>query len=141
MNDTTDAASIFAPIWKRKWLILAVALLVAGATYEYYKKQPPVYTASTQLYLGSGSEQQNALSTNPGKSTFTGRALSDQVAILNSPILGEPVRKRLKREGNLAGAKGKAKAQAIGGRMSGGPSCASVEPSAYSSRLWMICCG
>jgi polysaccharide biosynthesis transport protein len=114
MNETTDAASIFAPIWKRKWLILAVALIVAAGTYEYYKKQQPTYTASTQLYLGSGSEQQNALSTNSAKSTLSGRALADQVAILNSSLLGEPVRKRLKREGNVAGARGKAKAAAQG---------------------------
>jgi len=114
MNDTTDASSIFAPIWKRKWLILAVALVVAAGTYAYYKNQQPTYTASTQLYLGSGSEQQNALSSNPSKSILSGRALSDQVAIINSPILGEPVRKRLRREGDIAGAKGKAKATANG---------------------------
>jgi Mrp family chromosome partitioning ATPase/capsular polysaccharide biosynthesis protein len=114
MNDTTDAASIFAPIWKRKWLILAVGLLVAAGTYQYYKGRTPVYTASTQLYLGGSNEQQNALSTNPGKTTLNGRALTDQVGIINSAIIGEPVRKRLKKEGNIAGARGKEKATASG---------------------------
>ena len=30
MNETTDATAIFAPLWRRKWLILIVALLVGG---------------------------------------------------------------------------------------------------------------
>jgi Mrp family chromosome partitioning ATPase/capsular polysaccharide biosynthesis protein len=114
MNDTTDAASIFAPIWKRKWLILAVALLVAAGTYEYYKRQPHVYQASTQLYLGNGAEQQSAVSPNAGKSALSGHALTDQVAIINSSIIGEPVRQRLRKEHNLAAAKGKAKAAVSG---------------------------
>ena len=36
MNETTDATAIFAPLWKRKWLILIVGLLVGAATYIYY---------------------------------------------------------------------------------------------------------
>ena len=31
MNETTDATAIFAPLWRHKWLILAVALLVGAA--------------------------------------------------------------------------------------------------------------
>jgi Mrp family chromosome partitioning ATPase/capsular polysaccharide biosynthesis protein len=113
MNDTTDAASIFAPIWKRKWLILAVGLLVAAGTYAYYKNQRAVYTASTQLYLGSSSEQQSALSSQI-KTSLNPRVLADQVAIINSAIIGEPVRKRLRKEGNFAAARGTAKATASG---------------------------
>jgi len=114
MNDTTtDAASIFAPIWKRKWLILAVGLLVAAGTYFYYKRQPAVYSASTQLYLGSSSEQQGTAAGSPSKS-LTGRALTDQVGLLNSAIIGEVVRKRLRAQHELAAAKGKAKAAASG---------------------------
>jgi len=115
MNDTTDAAGILAPLWRRKWVILAVALLVAAGTYLYYKGQTPVYEASTQLYLGSGSEQQNALSTSSSsKGAFSGRSLADQVGIINSPIIAQPVRKKLHVEGDIAGAKGKVKAQAAG---------------------------
>jgi Mrp family chromosome partitioning ATPase len=114
MNDnTTDAASIFAPIWKRKWLILAVGLLVAIGTYEYYKQQTPVYSASTELYFGSPSEQQGSSSGGAGK-IVTGRALTNQVGVLNSPIIGESVRKRLHREHQNAAARGKEKATVNG---------------------------
>lgn len=112
MNETTtDAVSIFAPLWKRKWLILAVALVVAGGTYLYYKRQPAVYTASTQLYLGSATEQLGAAGTGQSKSV-SGRSLTDQVGVINSAIIGEVVHKRLRSEHLLAAAKGKAKATA-----------------------------
>jgi polysaccharide biosynthesis transport protein len=115
MNEaTTEAASIFAPLWKRKWLILGVALLVGAGTYFYYKRQPAVYTAKTQLYLGGASEQQAALGTTPGKTTLSGRALTDQVEIINSAVIGEGVRKRLREEHALAAAHGKVKATASG---------------------------
>jgi Mrp family chromosome partitioning ATPase/capsular polysaccharide biosynthesis protein len=115
MNDTTtDVGSIFAPLWKRKWLILAVAILVAAGTYEYYKRQPGVYTASTKLYLGGASEQQAAVGSAPVKSTLSGRALTDQVELINSSVIGIPVRKRLREEHQLAAARGKVKATPSG---------------------------
>jgi Mrp family chromosome partitioning ATPase/capsular polysaccharide biosynthesis protein len=112
MNDaTTDAATIFAPLWKRKWLILAVAILVGAGTYLYYKRQPAVYTATTQLYLGGASEQQATLGSGQGKGTLSGRAVSDQVEIINSTV-AQQVHKRLREERNLVAARGKAKAKA-----------------------------
>jgi Mrp family chromosome partitioning ATPase/capsular polysaccharide biosynthesis protein len=115
MNETTtDVASIFAPLWRRKWLILAVAILVGAGTYEYYKRKPGVYTARTQLYLGGASEQQAAVGSSPVKSTLTGRALTDQVEIINSSVIGIPVHKRLREEHLLAAARGKVKATPSG---------------------------
>jgi succinoglycan biosynthesis transport protein ExoP len=114
MNETTsDAANIFGPLWKRKWLILAVALLVAAATYEYYKHKPSVYRASTQLFLG-GSSEQSAAGGGQGKGTLSGRALADQVGLINSTVVGKPAREELRAEHDLAAARGKALAAASG---------------------------
>ena len=41
MNETPSATAILAPIWRRKWLILIVGIVVAGGTYLYYKHKPP----------------------------------------------------------------------------------------------------
>jgi Mrp family chromosome partitioning ATPase len=109
-NTTTDAASIFAPLWKRKWLILAVGVLVAAGTYFYYKRQPKTFAASTQLYLGATAEQQ-AAGGGSGKGASKS-SLSDQAGLINSGIIGEGVRKRLRSEGNRLAARGKAKAKA-----------------------------
>jgi Mrp family chromosome partitioning ATPase/capsular polysaccharide biosynthesis protein len=113
MNDATPDASIFSPLWKRKWLILAVAILVAAGTYEYYKRQPAIYTAKTALYLGGAAEQASSLGVSPGKSTLSGRALVDQVELINTTI-NEQVRKRLREEEKLVIARTKAKAAASG---------------------------
>jgi len=111
MNDTTtDAGSILAPIWQRKWLILAVGVLVAVCTYAYYKGKSPTYSASTQLYLGAEAEQQG--SSSGGGKTVASRSLTNDVGVLNSPIIGESVRRRLRAEGDLAAVRGKEKATA-----------------------------
>ncbi len=111
MNDRTpDAGSVFAPILKRWWLIVAVGVLAAAGTYEYYKHQPASYLAKTQLYLAA-SEQANSAGVQ-SKSTLTGRALADQVELINSSVIGLPVRKRLRAEGDIKAVKGKAKATA-----------------------------
>jgi succinoglycan biosynthesis transport protein ExoP len=107
MNQTPDARSIFAPIWRRKWLILAVAVVVGAATYLYYKHERPTYTASTEVYLGASSEEQAPTSKPTPKSRTTG----DQAAIVNS-IVVEEVRNRLDKEHKAAlirGAKVRAK--------------------------------
>ncbi len=99
MNQTTDATTIFAPLWRRKWLILAVAIIVAGAAYAYYKRQRPVYQSSTQIYLGAALEEAA-----PGeKATSKGQTASilDQAAVINS-IVVENVHKQLRAEHKLA---------------------------------------
>jgi len=111
MNETTNTASIFAPLWKRKWLILLVGIVVAGATYEYYKGQKAQYTAKTGLYLGGSSELGTAgagAKTGPA----SGRELTNLVELINSSIVGLPARKRLRAEGDIAAARAKAKAVA-----------------------------
>jgi Mrp family chromosome partitioning ATPase/capsular polysaccharide biosynthesis protein len=95
MNETTDATAIFAPIWARKWLILAVAIVVGVASYLYFKHQRPTYQATTQVYLGAGSEEQGVGEKTSGKArsaTATG-----QVPIINL-IVVEKVRRRLRAE-------------------------------------------
>jgi Mrp family chromosome partitioning ATPase len=111
MNETTDATAILAPLWRRKWLILAVAIIVAGASYAYYKRQPKKYRSTTDVYLAAGAEQQ--LSEKGIGKSFSTNAGS-QSALINSLIIGE-VKAKLKREKGdkiaKQAAKGKAKAK------------------------------
>ncbi len=96
MNENTNASAMFAPIWRRKWLILAVGLLVAAGTYFYYKHQRPHYQATTQVYLGAGAEEQVSLTgsgTTPKKSTQL--EPTAQAVLINSAIIKGPVRAQL----------------------------------------------
>jgi Mrp family chromosome partitioning ATPase/capsular polysaccharide biosynthesis protein len=99
MNETTDATAIFAPLWKRKWLILAIAILVGAGSYVYYKHQPSVYSATTQVYLGNGNEEQSQIGAggNGAKKAIPPNPAT-QAALINSNIIREAVRARLRRE-------------------------------------------
>jgi polysaccharide biosynthesis transport protein len=99
MNETTDAPSILAPLWKRKWLILLVGLLVGAGTYVYYKRQVHVYQGTTQLFLGSGAEEQAQLN-GGGTSRKKSLALNptNQAALINSNGIREAVHRRLRAE-------------------------------------------
>jgi capsular polysaccharide biosynthesis protein len=112
MNETTtDASAIFAPIWRRKWLILAVAILVAAGSYEYYKRKPSVFAVKTELYLGGESEGQALLNNTLGKTTLSATAITNQVQLITTTI-SEIVHKQLRAEHHAAGGKVKAKAAA-----------------------------
>lgn len=95
MNETTDATSILLPLWRRKWLILAVGVVVAVASYFYYKQTTRVYQSTTQVYLGASLEEQP-----PGeRSSAKGQAanVANQVAIINSIVI-EQVRQQLRKQ-------------------------------------------
>jgi succinoglycan biosynthesis transport protein ExoP len=92
MNETTDATSIFAPLWRHKWLILAVGIVVAVGSYLYYKRERPLYRATTQIYL---AEEQGS-SERSSNSKRQGAAVSDQVAIINQ-IVVEQARRALRK--------------------------------------------
>lgn len=101
MNETTDATAILAPIWKRKWLILAVGIVVAVASYGYYKRQPSLYAATTQLYLGGSTEEQGLLGeSESAKAASAG--VTEQAAIINSNILHEAIHQQLRKEAKPA---------------------------------------
>ena len=90
MNETTDATAVFAPLWKRKWLILAVAILVAAGSYLYYRHQPSIYSATTQVYLGNGAEEQSQVGAS-GSGAKKASALNPttQAALINSSVIKE----------------------------------------------------
>ncbi len=100
MNETNDATAIFAPIWRQKWLILAVGIIVAAASYFYYKRQSPTYQATTQVFLGAAAEEQA-----PGEKAAKthGSTLADQATVINTIVI-EQVHARLRAEkkGTLA---------------------------------------
>jgi Mrp family chromosome partitioning ATPase/capsular polysaccharide biosynthesis protein len=116
MDETTDATAIFAPLWKRKWLILTVAILVAAGSYLYYKRQPSLYSAATQVYLGNGAEEQSQINASGSAAKKAGSPNpATQAALINSSIIEEAVRERLRRAPKTppvrAALKGKTKAK------------------------------
>lgn len=107
MTETTDATAIFAPIWRRKWLILAVAVIVAVAAYIHYKRERPTFSASTQVDLAVSSEEAAASEAHRPAPLN----LSDQSTIIKT-VVSEEVHRSLRRRhllGVVRGATVKAK--------------------------------
>jgi Mrp family chromosome partitioning ATPase/capsular polysaccharide biosynthesis protein len=110
MQETSDATAIFAPLWRRKWLILGVAIVVGVGSYFYYKHATRTFSASTQVYLGTSSEEQ--VSGEKGQTKTSGVEVANQAAIINALVI-EEVHQQLRKEGHgrlVKGAKIKAKA-------------------------------
>ncbi len=114
MNETPNASAIFAPIWRRKWLILIVGILVAVGAYGYYKGKPVSYVAKTEVYLGGVAEEKALLNNTLGKTTISGTELANQVELINTAV-GESVKTRLRKEHNGAATHAKAKAKSTAG--------------------------
>ncbi len=95
MNETTDAIAIFAPLWRRKWLILLVGIVVGAASYLYYRHAQRVFQATTQVYLGASAEEQAPGEKTNGKSPANN--VANQAQIINS-IIVEKVHQQLRRE-------------------------------------------
>jgi tyrosine-protein kinase len=99
MTETSDATSILLPLWRRKWLILIVGVVVGAASYFYYKHATRVYQSTTQVYLGASLEEQA-----PGeKANSKGQTatVANQVAIINSIVI-EEVRQKLNKKDKAA---------------------------------------
>ncbi|MGH2864897.1 MAG: Wzz/FepE/Etk N-terminal domain-containing protein [Solirubrobacteraceae bacterium] len=115
MNQTSDVTTLFAPLWRRKWLILAVAIVAGVGSYLYYKREPPKYSAQTQIFLGNGAEEKAQLGSGGSGGKKAGAVPGTQAALIDSSIIKEAVRERLKREHSSAARaamKGKVKAKA-----------------------------
>jgi Mrp family chromosome partitioning ATPase/capsular polysaccharide biosynthesis protein len=97
--DTTEKLNLqdyLAPVWRFKWMILALALAVAAATYAYYHGKPPVYESSTNLFLGqSGVEQQ----INDSPLASTERDIANAAELVHS----QPVAARAAQEPGING--------------------------------------
>lgn len=110
---------MFAPLWRRKWLILAVGILVALGTYFYYKREHPSYLATTQVYLGAGAEEQAQIGTSGATTSKKGAALEPaaQATLINSAIIKAAVREHLREQRKTKAAhaalKGKVKTKSV----------------------------
>ncbi|HEV2981161.1 MAG TPA: hypothetical protein VGX51_06990 [Solirubrobacteraceae bacterium] len=90
MTEQTDAGAIIAPLWRFKWLILVVGLLVGGLTYLHYSGGKPTFAASTEINLNNGYEEQGIpppVEKRVGKKGNGGGAGAVAVSIIDSPLV------------------------------------------------------
>jgi succinoglycan biosynthesis transport protein ExoP len=83
-GEQPSAADYFRPMWRRRWLILVLAVIATVGTYAYYNHKPRVYQASTSLYVGNGSAIQSLLGEGGSNGDPT-RTLTDLSTLVSSP--------------------------------------------------------
>src|SRR5947209_6131248 len=95
-QDNVDVRSILATLWRRKWLIVAIAVVATAVTYAYSQSRPNKYTASTRVFIQAptsnallGGQQVDTSSPDPT------RELANQVGLLQSRSVAATVAKKI----------------------------------------------
>jgi receptor protein-tyrosine kinase len=97
---TLDARDYLRPLWANKWLILALVVVVTGATYLFYNHQPKQYTTSTQVFVQSASTAQRSLG--GGVIGLNDRDLTNQAELLRTLPVAREVAKDIGFRGDPA---------------------------------------
>jgi Mrp family chromosome partitioning ATPase/capsular polysaccharide biosynthesis protein len=96
-----------APVLARRWMILAVVAVAAGAAYVYYAHRSTVYSASTKLYV---AQQGNPL-VGVGAGFTNDRTVADQAALVTTTEVASLVARRIHYTGSAAALAGSVTAQ------------------------------
>jgi Mrp family chromosome partitioning ATPase/capsular polysaccharide biosynthesis protein len=95
-----DLREFVRPIWRRRWLVVAVVVVTTIATYVYNEHKPSQYRSSTQIFL-QASEVDQAL--NGAGGTFQGdRNIVNQASLLRTPAIARVVAKDIGFRGDPA---------------------------------------
>lgn len=62
--ESADLRDYFRPVWQRKWLILAVVVIVTAGTYVFYDQKPRIYQSSTKIYVEASQVDQILFNSN-----------------------------------------------------------------------------
>ena len=92
-GDGRDLKTLLEPL-RRGWkIVLLVALLISGATFVYYHRKPPTYTATTSVLL-QPSALQSALG-RVGPPTDPERAAANQARLTLTPAVAQLAARKL----------------------------------------------
>jgi len=90
---SSDLRDLTGPIWRRRWLLLAIIVMSTVGTYTASARQADVFRSSTQVFV---SNSQIAQIIGGGDAGGTDRSTLDQAKLLLSRSVTEGVIKRLR---------------------------------------------
>ena len=96
-TEAPDLRDYLAPIWRFRWVILALTAAVSLATYLYYDHKPKTYQSSTDIYLGTSGVEQLVTGS---EQTGSERELANQARILRSRAVAAKVARRVGFDGD-----------------------------------------
>jgi Mrp family chromosome partitioning ATPase/capsular polysaccharide biosynthesis protein len=86
------ARDYLRPVLTRKWIVLLIVLLATGGTYAFYSREPPVYEASTKIFVGNSSGPVEGAAP-----SISDRTIQNQATLLKSREVAVAVADRLGR--------------------------------------------
>lgn len=93
-----DPREYLRPLWRRLWLIVAIAVVATAATYVYSESQPDRYTASTKVFLTT--TQVDELLSGGAELAADDRTNQTLAALLTSRAVAEEAAKRMDYRGD-----------------------------------------
>jgi Mrp family chromosome partitioning ATPase/capsular polysaccharide biosynthesis protein len=93
-GDTLDLRAYARPIWRWKWVVLAIAVLAAGGTYALTSREAKTYVASTQV-LVQDADPAGSVTTGPPTSPPYQQQLQDLATLFTGPTITSTVYSRL----------------------------------------------
>ena len=99
MNDTEQTTGLtigdyLRPVWRFKWLVVAMVLIAAVAVYLISDAKSRTYQTSAQLYVGQSPIDEVLTSGGTGGGDST-RALANQARLVTAPQVARLVARRL----------------------------------------------
>ena len=99
---TLTLRDYMVPVVKRRWMIMALAVVITAIVSAYYATRPVSYTATTKVYVGPSGDPALGV----GASTPTFEAVANQATLLTSTEQAAVVAKKIGYLGSPAGLAG-----------------------------------
>jgi non-specific protein-tyrosine kinase len=100
-QEALDIRSYFRPIWRRKWIVLTIVVVTAGATYLISSHQQKAYKASTSVYVTDADPTLDIA--NPGSNGITSTSLANVAQLITSASVANAVSRTLGMPASSAG--------------------------------------
>jgi Mrp family chromosome partitioning ATPase len=95
-QSTLTLQDYLVPVWKRRWMILALVVVITAIVSVYYARRPPTYRATTQVFVGPEGGASPGVAAAPP----TPQQLANQATLLTSTETAAVVAKAIGYKGS-----------------------------------------
>ena len=94
-QDALDLQAYLRPVWRWKWIVLAITIIAAAGTYEIAKRTPKTYVAGTSVYVQNADPAASVGVANPAPNPPSLQSLEDIATLFTAQNITSKVYARL----------------------------------------------
>ena len=98
-QQASDIRHYIVPIWRRRYMIIAIVVALTGVTYYYYGHKPKQYQASARVYISPSQVQQSLLGV-ALEAANADRNMLNEATLLTTPETAKAVAALIGYQGN-----------------------------------------